>query len=210
MSHKNTEKQNEKSNESLSNDYSYESELSSVEDNLLILRNKNKNQIKAKNYKEHISERVRFRAFEFINLKTNDYIYNCMNGIHKLLYDWELKKHSRILPSTDLKQLILILLHREKEIIEDVIDIIYAVDYDIDSCGCIITKSNINTICYKQIDKIVINDATQLKTDNETNIENKSLNFEYAFPDIYNYIQDSLHISLEYTIYIPSYEMPKV
>ena len=189
-------------------DSSSDSELSSTKDNIKILRLKDKqysDSIKPKKYIDNISERLRFRAFDYLNLKTYDYLYNCMNGIHKLLYDWEIKNHSKILPTTDLKQLILILIHREKEIIEDVIDIIYDNEIDIDSCGCIFQKTNDNIIQYRKIDRISIKEDVEINNDNKSIIcKNKSLNFKLAYPDVYNYIQDNLHISLDYVIYIPS------
>lgn len=199
-------------NRRLSNSSSTESELSSTENNIILLRERVKSQneaCKPKNYNDVIKEKLRYRAFDFLNLKIDDYIYNCANGIHKLMYDWELKKRSRILPCTDLKQLILILIHREQEVIEDVIDIIYSDDFDIDSCGCIITKSDYNTINYRKIDRIYIKETVKVnleKTDTKKtyDYQNKGLNFKYSYPDVYNYIQDCLHISLEYTIYVPS------
>lgn len=171
-----------------------DSESSTPSENMNKLKTKsieNIKRTKPRDFNELIDKRLQFNAFDMLNMKTNDYICERRNGIHKLMCAWETLHGNRILPSIDLKQIILILLHKEKEIIEDTIEFKYAEDIEEVCCGCFILSSTNESEYYKKIDRIYIKD------------NNKTYNFYTAYKDVYDYIKNILMISLDYTIEIP-------
>ena len=175
--------------------YGNDSESVSTDENINDLRIKNKERIeksKPKDFKSEINKNIRYKAYDYLNLKASDYIYSRLNGIHKLMYKWEIEHSCKILPAIDLKQLILIMIHREKEIIEDVIDFKYT-NYTVEGCcGCLFTQTSDIPDYYKKIDRISIRS------------DNTCFNFKLAYENEYNYITDTLGISLDYVIELPT------